>query len=441
MAEPDHLRLARLFQGRTDAWGAIHGEAVREHLDLGHWRDHVVRDGSVGVYPLCEDATGAGWVRWGCIDVDSGYEASLPIVRNLWNALGVLGVTSWAEKTKGKGWHLFVLASDWVSATAMRHVQLLACELVDYHPREVNPKAVRLDHGRCPADAECKLDERKPDLGGGADGGRGLLLSAEAASGERSARAWDRAGDDGLGRGDQGQGHSWRGREDRHEGSIGTRGERQADPLLPDPIAVRRCGSHVGALPVDGRSPSSQDQGTAFGLDQPAPRVSQPSGCLALSNYVNAPWARKWVVNGKRVVVDINESLEPYGLSSWLDQAEETLNTPEVLTRVAATYRAPRINPPIKTFDAVTVRDFNFKPHLSPLTYKVLEEGPLPSLETGHLDRSAGLQKLAHLCAKDGLGPSDTYAVVAEADLRWGKYSTRSDCEKQLRAIVERAYG
>lgn len=323
----DHLRLARLFAGRTDAWGAIHGQAVKLPLLPEDWDNHVNADGSVGVYPLVprvgRDTYNAmygdgsevdSWVcRWGCVDIDNGYEASLPVARNLHAAYGVLGLTSWIERTKGKGYHVWLLASDWVPATTMRNVQLLACALIEYAPREVNPKQTELADGQ-------------------------------------------------------------------------------------------------------------------------------------LGNYVNVPYAKKWADEWTRVVLSpwlpVNgEKWQPMSLNVFLGNAEQTLNTPEVLTRVAATYRAPRITPLIKTFDAVTVRDFNFKPHLSPLTYKVLEEGPLPSLETGHLDRSAGLQKLAHLCAKDGLGPSDTYAVVAEADVRWGKYSTRSDCELQLRKIVEKAYG
>lgn len=321
----DHLRLARLFQGRTDAWGAIHGQAVKLPLLPKDWDNHVNADGSVGVYPLVprlgRDTYDAmygdtsevdSWVcRWGCVDIDNGYEASLPVARNLHAAYSVLGLTSWIERTKSKGYHCWLLASDWVPAVTMRNVQLLACALIEYAPREVNPKQTELADGQ-------------------------------------------------------------------------------------------------------------------------------------LGNYVNVPYAKKWCESPRgvpwtRLMLDPRQTDWFYGLQPFLDAAEANLNTPEKLGAVADLYKVPPA--PRPACDWSGHRHVNYKPYLSPLTYKVLEEGPLPSLETGHIDRSAGLQKLAHLCAKDGLQPSETYAVVAEADVRWGKYSTRSDCELQLRKIVEKAYG
>jgi hypothetical protein len=48
-------RLATLFSGRTDVWGAIHGEAVKEAVTLGHYERHLRGETSLGIYPLLAD--------------------------------------------------------------------------------------------------------------------------------------------------------------------------------------------------------------------------------------------------------------------------------------------------------------------------------------------------------------------------------------------------
>jgi hypothetical protein len=128
-------RFAALFRGRTDAWGALHGQAVREPITARHWHDHLHGDGSLGIYPLVD-----GKVAWGCTDVDDGYEASLPLARNLWRVLTALGVTSWVEVTKSKGFHVWTFVDGWVEAEAMRHALLFAHQVAGVTPSEVNPK-------------------------------------------------------------------------------------------------------------------------------------------------------------------------------------------------------------------------------------------------------------------------------------------------------------
>lgn len=72
---------------------------------------------------------------------------------------------------------------------------------------------------------------------------------------------------------------------------------------------------------------------------------------------------------------------------------------------------------------------------LNGLGYTIWKDGPLPGN-----DRSSTLAHLAHLCAESALTAQQAYAVVASADLRWGKFSGRADAVEQLTAIVERAY-
>lgn len=137
-------QFATLFDGREDAWGALHGECVRSPITADLWHGHLYGKGSLGIYPLVD-----GHVHWGCTDIDEGFDM-LALAVNVWRALKALGITSWVEKTKGKGYHVWVLLGPnvWVPAVDMRGALMLAHQLADVKPREVNPKAVELSEAK-----------------------------------------------------------------------------------------------------------------------------------------------------------------------------------------------------------------------------------------------------------------------------------------------------
>lgn len=128
------LRFGDLFAGRRDVWGAVHGECRREPLTFEGLREHLHGSGSVGVYPLVD-----GTVHWGCSDIDRGLEMMV-LARNLQRALSALGLSSWIERSKGKGYHVWVFADSWVPAEDMRRALLVAHQLAGVPPTEVNPK-------------------------------------------------------------------------------------------------------------------------------------------------------------------------------------------------------------------------------------------------------------------------------------------------------------
>lgn len=131
-------RFAALFPGRTDAAGRltregrawsdkIAGEFVplyARHLDgLRHPND------SLGVYPL----TDAGLVRWVGADLDDRSEASAWKVAD---ALEAHGVRPYVERSKSKGYHVWVFFEEWVPAYAARALMRrataeagIACEI------------------------------------------------------------------------------------------------------------------------------------------------------------------------------------------------------------------------------------------------------------------------------------------------------------------------
>lgn len=281
-------------------WGAVWGECIKTPLTHNEWHDHLYGQGSVGVYPLCEGDV----VKFGCVDIDDGEDLIAEAI-NVWRALKALGITAWVERTKSKGFHIWVFVADWVSAEDMRAALYVACQLVDYRPKEVNPKAAHLRPG-------------------------------------------------------------------------------------------------------------------------------------FISNYVNLPYAKKWADGGKRVVLVPGIWDGHMFLDNFLDRAEENLTPPAVIAQAASLHKPP---PPPKAV-AIGKPNRNAPERLRGVARALYEDGPLPNLTTGRIDRSAALQRLAHLLRQDGFDPSDAYWLVADLDSRMDppKYTFRADADVQYRKIIERAW-
>jgi hypothetical protein len=140
------LRFAALFEGRRDAYGTEEGGCrwatdsdiyevlVDRHLETGP---------CLGVYPQ----TAEGVVHWGCVDFDEGDEKSRIDAVNLTTALAQLGVVGFIERSRSKGFHVWVFADGWVPAPLMRKALMGACQLVEAPIKEVNPKQESLPEG------------------------------------------------------------------------------------------------------------------------------------------------------------------------------------------------------------------------------------------------------------------------------------------------------
>lgn len=158
-------QFATLFAGRNDAVGGNEGRAIRPPADVPygadrHWwhkqiADHLSGTGEpIGVYPLRNSGPDGDHhpqdlyvVHWGCIDWDEGYEESWPDALNTHNILNAFGITSWIERSRSKGWHLWVFADTWVPAKTMRDALVTACQIVGAPIKEVNPKQTELKDG------------------------------------------------------------------------------------------------------------------------------------------------------------------------------------------------------------------------------------------------------------------------------------------------------
>lgn len=126
----------RLFRGRGDAYGHDEGRCVKAKLTDEHWVDHLNGTEGMGVYPAVPTPDGPKCV-WGCTDIDvEDYSQALLLQSTLEQA----GIVSWIERSRSKGYHVWVFVDRPIEAEAMRNMQLVAHQVCDMIPKEVNPK-------------------------------------------------------------------------------------------------------------------------------------------------------------------------------------------------------------------------------------------------------------------------------------------------------------
>lgn len=107
---------------------------------------HLYGEEALGVYPLME-RNGLWWVNWVAVDLDEG-DTSEPHADNTVNVLAKLGVTSWKEPSRSKGFHVWVYLEEPMQAAAARNCMIGVCRLVGTPIKEVYPKQTQLSPGK-----------------------------------------------------------------------------------------------------------------------------------------------------------------------------------------------------------------------------------------------------------------------------------------------------
>ena len=129
-----------LFAGRVGAYGSDHGSAVWRTPEYDDYVRHLEGIEGIGIYPVRPTEDGP-MVRWGCCDIDTGdwQEAYMLAV-----ALTGMGLKPFIERSRSKGWHIWVFADDWVPAATMRRCLKVAYAAIDLPAKEANPKSENL---------------------------------------------------------------------------------------------------------------------------------------------------------------------------------------------------------------------------------------------------------------------------------------------------------
>lgn len=297
LVNSDVLRdFRRLFDGRTDIIGNGDNPAAPyrpgDLAPIVFYENHLTGKHPIGVYPMLNDNT----VKWGCVDFDEGYEESWPDAFNVQAVLKEFGITAWTEKTRSKGWHVWVFLDDWFPSWEVRQALLAACQLVSAPTKEINPK-------------QDVLSEDKP-----------------------------------------------------------------------------------------------------------------------YGNFVRLPYPGHQTPEGRQTIL-MDEGHA--NVSVFLTRAMSQRTNPYKLLALKELYV-----PPTPKFIPAP---FDYKPAETwpPLIRHILGEPPNISAQGG---RSATMQRIAHLCRKEGLSYEDTKAAVWAYDEIWGKYKGRPDRDQRIKEIVDRAF-
>lgn len=124
-----------LFRGRGDCYGSDDGGCIRQPLTRDVFAAHLEGSRGIGVYPAVPG--NPPFCVWGCSDIDI---EDLSSARLLQSALMAAGVISWVERSRSKGYHVWVFSGSPVPAEDMRNMLLAAHQVANYPAREVNPK-------------------------------------------------------------------------------------------------------------------------------------------------------------------------------------------------------------------------------------------------------------------------------------------------------------
>jgi hypothetical protein len=203
-------------------------------------------------------------------------------------------------------------------------------------------------------------------------------------------------------------------------------------------IEQTRNGYHLWVFPEDGIVPARYMRRALMAACKACkydPKEVNPKqeelAAGKLGNYVRLPYyghLHEGVNALDRYFLD--DAGHRMGLKPFLQAVK--LTTTAALEAVAELWTPPVV----ATFDGPPPEDVApIIEMLGGLTYTVWKDGPLEGR-----DRSNTLAKLSYLLRDDAMPMPHAFAVVKDADARWGKFAGRTDCDEQIMSIVQRAY-
>lgn len=129
-------RFSYLFAGRQDAHFISrdkNGFAKYTRVTTRTFYDHLSGAIEIGTYPV----TDHGFAKWGCIDID---EEDLEKARDVSAAWSHYGVPSWVERSRSKGYHVWVFGETFLPAWLLRKAGQWINYVSGVEAPEVNPK-------------------------------------------------------------------------------------------------------------------------------------------------------------------------------------------------------------------------------------------------------------------------------------------------------------
>ena len=161
-----------VFQGFPYAYGTDSGGCRWAPVSTELLERHLEGSEMIGIYPMVYDplkrrSGPAGFIQsdpdadprpiypdmerdlwmctWGAIDIDEGDVDSEVIAKNAVKLFSALGITAWLERSRSKGYHVWVFAEEWIPVTLMRKALQGVMQLAGGDSDAVSPKSDWLD--------------------------------------------------------------------------------------------------------------------------------------------------------------------------------------------------------------------------------------------------------------------------------------------------------
>ena len=161
-----------VFQGFPHAYGTDSGGCRWAPVSTELLERHLEGSEMIGIYPMVYDplkrrSGPAGFIQsdpdadprpiypdmerdlwmctWGAIDIDEGDVDSEVIAKNAVKLFSALGITAWLERSRSKGYHVWVFAEEWIPVTLMRKALQGVMQLAGGDYDAVYPKSDWLD--------------------------------------------------------------------------------------------------------------------------------------------------------------------------------------------------------------------------------------------------------------------------------------------------------
>lgn len=147
-------KMFNIFKGNVSSYGqdvpkgddpAAGGMRVDRTLTFDLIADHLNGKVGIGIYPTWHTPDGTLMASWGCCDIDTGdwSEAFM-----LATALKSMGMVPHIERSRSKGWHIWVFPENPVEAWQMRRALKVAYAAIELPAKEANPKSEQLKPGQ-----------------------------------------------------------------------------------------------------------------------------------------------------------------------------------------------------------------------------------------------------------------------------------------------------
>lgn len=142
MTDTEKIELfQQLLKGRNDAYGSGAGMCIKENVTNEVIKAHLTGKKRIGRYPLSPDIMDGTGTWWVAVDID---DDDIELAIRFCEPLEHLGIPCYIERSKSKGYHVWIFFSEPVEAVKTRALMRYGIEILErdtsYRIKEIFPK-------------------------------------------------------------------------------------------------------------------------------------------------------------------------------------------------------------------------------------------------------------------------------------------------------------